>query len=117
MHQKKQARLKRVTKARRHIRQVARYRLCVNRTPKHIYAQIMLADGSRTIVAMSSLHKEVKTGSNASKIERAALVGKLVAQRAMAKDIKQVAFDRSGFFFHGRIKALADAVRQEGLKI
>lgn len=117
MHKKKQARLRRVARARKRLSETAKYRLCVNRTPRHIYAQIMFADGSRTILSVSSLHREVKDGGRLSKTEQATLVGQLVAKRAIEKDIRQVAFDRSGFFFHGRVKALADAACEQGLKI
>ena len=117
MHKKKQARMRRIAGTRARLRRTARYRLCVNRTPKHIYAQVMFADGSRTITAASSMHKEVKEGGRLSKTEQAAAVGRLIARLALEKDIRQAAFDRSGFFYHGRVKALADAAREQGLKV
>jgi large subunit ribosomal protein L18 len=93
-------------------------RLCVHRTPRHIYAQIIAPTGDRVVASASTLAKELretlKTTGNA---EAARAVGKLVAERAKAEGIERVAFDRSGFKFHGRVKALADAAREAGLLI
>ena len=92
-------------------------RLSVHRTPQHIYAQIFAADGENVLVAASTLQKDVrgelKTTGN---IEAAKAVGRAIAERATAKGIKKVAFDRSGFMYHGRVKALADAAREAGLE-
>jgi large subunit ribosomal protein L18 len=91
--------------------------LCVFRTPKHIYAQIIAPDGGNTIASASTVEKtvqgEVKYTGNA---DAAGQVGRLIAERAREKGIETVAFDRSGFKYHGRVKALADAAREAGLK-
>lgn len=94
-----------------------RPRLSVHRSSKHIYAQVIDDDGGRTLAAASSLEKQLrgdlKTGADK---DAAAAVGKLLAERATAAGVKSVVFDRGGFLFHGRIKALADAAREGGLK-
>jgi len=117
MHAKKVARIRRARRTRAKIRELAVYRLCVYRTPRHIYAQLIAPNGSETVVAASTLDeqvkKEVSNGGNAS---AAAAVGKLIAERAKDKGVTQVAFDRSGFKYHGRVKALADAAREHGLE-
>jgi large subunit ribosomal protein L18 len=97
------------------IRELGATRLCVNRTPRHIYAQVIGADGDRVVASASTLEEELRSGSTGN-TEAAAVVGKLVAERAVAAGVKQVAFDRSGFKYHGRVKALADAAREAGLK-
>jgi|TARA_B100000768_G_scaffold149023_1_gene143183 large subunit ribosomal protein L18 len=97
------------------IRELGATRLCVNRTPRHIYAQIIGADGDRVVASASTLEKELRSGSTGN-AEAAAVVGKLVAERAVAAGVSKVAFDRSGFKYHGRIKALADAARDAGLE-
>ena len=97
------------------IRELGATRLCVNRTPRHIYAQIIGADGDRVVASASTLEKELRSGSTGN-AEAAAVVGKLVAERAVAAGVSKVAFDRSGFKYHGRVKALADAAREAGLK-
>lgn len=117
MHKKKQARMRRVSGARTRIRITAEYRLCVNRTPRHIYAQVMLPNGSQTVVSASSLDKEIRKLGKMDKIGIATQVGALIAKRALDKKIKKVAFDRSGFFYHGRVKVLAEAARDSGLEI
>src|SRR5436309_7649821 len=92
-------------------------RLCVHRTPQHIYAQVISKEGAHVLVCASSLDKQIKTQSKATgNVETAKLVGKLVAERALKAGIEKVAFDRSGFNYHGRIKALADAARESGLQ-
>jgi large subunit ribosomal protein L18 len=92
-------------------------RLSVHRTPQHIYAQIFAAEGDKVLVAASTLQKDVrgelKTTGN---IEAAKAVGRAIAERAKAKGIAKVAFDRSGFMYHGRVKALAEAAREAGLE-
>jgi large subunit ribosomal protein L18 len=93
-------------------------RLCVHRTPRHIYAQIIAPEGNRVLTSASTLTKELRdslksTGNKTA----AAAVGKKIAERAKEQGIEQVAFDRSGFKYHGRLKALADAAREAGLKI
>ena len=117
MVNKKASRLRRAKRARSRIRELGVNRLCVYRTPRHIYAQIIGPDGGTTVASAStvesSLKGEVKYTGNA---DAAAHVGKLIAERAKAKGVNAVAFDRSGFKFHGRVKALADAAREAGLK-
>ena len=114
---KKTTRLRRATRTRKKIRELGACRLCVHRTPRHIYAQVISADGGSVLASASTLNPELrkeigKTGNVAA----AARVGRLVAERAKAAGVTQVAFDRSGFKYHGRIKALADAARESGLE-
>lgn len=114
---KKLNRLRRAKRTRCKIRELEAIRLCVYKTPRHMYAQVTSFDGAKTLVTASTLDKEVKAMvKSTGNIDAAIAVGKLVAQRAMQAGIKEVAFDRSGFTFHGRIKALADAAREVGLK-
>jgi large subunit ribosomal protein L18 len=114
---KKQNRLRRARKARSKIRQLEALRLSVHRTPRHIYAQVIGADGTAVLASASTLEAEVRTGvKNGGNIEAAAIVGARIAEKAKAAGIDTVAFDRSGFRYHGRVKALADAAREAGLK-
>tara|TARA_Y100000590_G_scaffold361445_1_gene418110 strand:+ start:918 stop:1271 length:354 start_codon:yes stop_codon:yes gene_type:complete len=113
---KKQRRQRRAGRTRAKIRELGVDRLCVHRTPRHIYAQIITPEGGQVIASASTLSKNLKTElKNTGNIKAAAAVGKLVAERAKAEGIETVAFDRSGFNYHGRIKALADAAREAGL--
>jgi large subunit ribosomal protein L18 len=111
--------LRRTAKVRRNIRRAARgrARLSVFRSSKHIYAQVIDDIKGETLASASSLEKTMregkKTGAN---IDAAKAVGKLLAERAAAKGVKEVVFDRGGYLFHGRVKALADAAREGGLK-
>ena len=111
--------LRRTAKVRRNIRRAAggRARLSVFRSSKHIYAQVIDDIKGETLASASSMEKTMreglKTGAN---IDAAKAVGKLVAERAAAKGVKEVVFDRGGYLFHGRVKALADAAREGGLK-
>ncbi len=117
MKSKKQARIKRATHTRTHIRRKGTNRLCVHRTPKHLYAQVIAADGSGVLVSASTLDKEIKGEVRYSgNIDAAVIVGKKLGERAKQAGLTQVAFDRSGFKYHGRIKALADAAREQGLE-
>ncbi len=114
---KKTARLRRAKRGRMHMKELEAVRLCIHRTPRHIYAQVIAPTGAEVLVCASTLDKEFKgklksTGNK----EAAQQVGKLVAQRAVKAGISQVAFDRSGFNYHGRVKALADAARESGLE-
>ena len=93
----------------------ARPRLCVTRSNKHIYAQVIDDVAGKTLVSASSLDASLK-GASGSNIEGAAGVGKLVGQRAVEAQIEEVVFDRGGHIYHGRVKALADAAREAGLK-
>lgn len=113
----KQSRLRRAQKTRARIRLQGANRLCVFRTPRHIYAQIIAPNGSEVITSASTLDKDVKkqvkyTGN----IEAASIVGETLAKRAKKAGITKVVFDRSGFKFHGRVKALAEAVRENGME-
>ena len=91
-------------------------RLCVYRSNAHIYAQVVDDVTGTTIASASSLDKDVKSAvSNCGNIETAKLVGKLIAERAQAKEIKEVVFDRGGYLYHGRVAALAEAAREAGL--
>jgi large subunit ribosomal protein L18 len=97
------------------IREQGVTRLCVNRTPRHIYAQIITGDGDNVVASASTLEKDLRSGSTGN-IDAASVVGKLVAERAVAAGVTSVAFDRNGFKYHGRVKALADAAREAGLE-
>jgi large subunit ribosomal protein L18 len=117
MENKKQARLRRARKTRARIAGQKVIRLCVNRTNSHIYAQIISACGGKVLTSASTLEAEVrKTVSNGSNQAAASVVGRLIAERAKAAGVETVAFDRSGFQYHGRVKALAEAARENGLK-
>ena len=110
-------RKRRAGSIRRRIATLGVQRLCIHRTPRHIYAQVIDETGSKVLASASTLDKEIrgdiKYGGNA---EAAAVVGKRIAERAKAAGVTQVAFDRGGFRYHGRIKALADAARENGLE-
>ncbi|EGG30854.1 LSU ribosomal protein L18p (L5e) [Aequoribacter fuscus] len=90
-------------------------RLTVHRTPRHIYAQVLNAAGDKVLAAASTLDKSLRDGATGNQAA-AAEVGKLIAQRAKDAGVTQVAFDRSGFRYHGRVKSLADAARENGLE-
>lgn len=117
MMNKQDARLRRAKKTRMRIRAQEATRMSVFKTPRHMYAQITTSDGAKTLACASTLDKELrkklKTTGNA---EAAKEVGKLIAKRALEAGIRSVAFDRSGFMYHGRIKALAEAARETGLE-
>ena len=114
---KKTARLRRAVKSRMRIKAQGADRLCVFRSPRHIYAQVIAANGAQVLASASTLDKEVRGRiKNGSNREAAGIVGQVVAERALKAGITTVAFDRSGFKFHGRIKALADAAREQGMK-
>ena len=112
-------RKRRNKKTRSKIKELKAFRLSVHRTPKHIYAQIISPDNNTIIAAASTLQsdikKSVKDGMTGN-VAAAIIVGKVIAQKAKKAKIKKVAFDRSGFLFHGRVKALAEAAREHGLK-
>lgn len=115
MNAKKQSRLRRARRARAKMSELGAVRLCVNRTPRHIYAQVIAADGAQVLASASTLDKDLRAGKTGNK-EAAEAVGKLVAERAKAAGVTKVAFDRSGFKYHGRVQALADAAREAGLE-
>lgn len=111
------SRLRRAKSTRLHIRKLDVARLSVHRTGQHLYAQIVTADGAKVIAAASTLQKSVAEGLTGTKNKTAAAaVGKAIAERAIQAGVDTVAFDRSGFKYHGRIAALADAAREAGLK-
>lgn len=113
---KNESRLRRAKSTRCHIRGLAVARLSVHRSGQHLYAQVFAASGN-VVAAASTLQKSVSDGLKGTKnLTAAVAVGKAVAERALAAGIESVAFDRSGFRYHGRIKALADAAREAGLK-
>ena len=112
----KEARVRRARKTRAKIAAVKAIRLSVHRTNSHIYAQIISADGGKVLTSASTLEKDVRAQlSNGGNAAAAAIVGKRLADKAKGLGIEKVAFDRSGFRFHGRVKALADAARENGL--
>ena len=111
------ARLRRAKSTRAHIRELGVARLSVLRTGQHLYAQVFSADGSTVLAAASTVEAGVREGLGSLKNkDAAAKVGRAIAQKAQAAGIESVAFDRSGYRFHGRIKALAEAAREAGLK-
>ena len=114
---KKQSRLRRARKGRKKIAELAANRLTVHRTPRHIYAQVIAPDGGTVLASASTLEKDVRKGTkNTGNVAAAAIVGARIAEKAKAANIDTVAFDRSGFRYHGRVKALAEAAREAGLK-
>lgn len=114
---KKEARLRRARKTRAKIAELKMPRLTVHRTNCHIYAQVFSATGNRVIASASTVEADVRRQvANGGNVAAARLVGKLVAERALSKGLERVAFDRSGFKYHGRVKALAEAAREQGLK-
>ncbi len=114
---KKQNRLRRARKVRAKISELEVNRLSVHRTPRHIYAQVIGPDGGTVLASASTLESEVRKGVKVGgNVEAAAIVGARIAEKAKAAGIDTVAFDRSGFRYHGRVKALADAAREAGLK-
>ncbi|MCF7992593.1 MAG: 50S ribosomal protein L18 [Thiohalocapsa sp.] len=115
---KKTARLRRAMRSRAKMRELGVYRLCIFRSPRHMYAQVIAPDGDRVVASASTLDKEYRQGAggNSGNAGAAAAVGKIIADRARAVGIERVSFDRSGFKFHGRVKALADAARENGLQ-
>jgi large subunit ribosomal protein L18 len=114
---KQDTRLRRALRGRVKIKELASMRLSVHRTPQHMYAQIIAPEGDKVLVAASTLQKDVRGElKSTGNIEAAKAVGRAIAARATAKGIKKVAFDRSGFMYHGRVKALAEAAREAGLE-
>lgn len=109
-------RLRRARKTRARIADLKMVRLCVFLTNSHIYAQVISAEGGEVLAQASTLEAEVRDGlKSGGNIEAAALVGKRIAEKAKAAGVEKVAFDRSGFQYHGRVKALAEAARENGL--
>lgn len=115
MSVKKTARLRRAKRARAKISELRVNRLCVFRSPRHIYAQVISPNGNEILACASTVEKAARAGATGN-IEAAGKIGKLIAERAKAAGIDKVAFDRSGYAYHGRIKALAEAAREGGLE-
>jgi len=114
---KQESRLRRAKKTRMRIRKLEAIRMTVFKTPRHMYAQITTPDGAKTLASASTLDKELRAKLKVTgNVEAAKEVGKLIAKRAKDAGISSVAFDRAGFIYHGRIKALADAARETGLE-
>ena len=117
MVKKNQARLRRARQTRLKIAELRMLRLSVHRTNLHIYAQIFSSCGSKVLASASTLDSEVRKNiANGGNAKAATVVGKLIAERAKKIGVEHVAFDRGGFQYHGRIKALAEAAREAGLK-
>jgi large subunit ribosomal protein L18 len=116
--QKKERRIRRALKTRIRIRELGAVRLTVHRTPSHIYAQLIDATGGKVLAAASTVQEELTKGlKGTGNIEAAKVIGRAIAERGKAAGVTKVAFDRSGFQYHGRIKALADAAREAGLEL
>ncbi|MGB0380742.1 MAG: 50S ribosomal protein L18 [Cellvibrionales bacterium] len=115
MIDKVESRQRRARKSRVRMRTARVTRLTVHRTPRHIYAQIIAPEGNSVLASASTLDKDLRSGATGN-IEAAAKVGALIAERAKAAGVTEVAFDRAGFKYHGRVKALADAAREGGLE-
>ena len=115
--EKKLARIRRARRARSKIRELGYNRLSVHRTPRHIYAQILSPDGGQVLASASTLQPAVREGiEKTGNIAAAQAVGRAIAEAAKAAGVSKVAFDRSGFRYHGRVKALAEAARESGLE-
>lgn len=115
MNDKKESRLRRARRGRMKMRELGAVRLTVHRTPRHIYAQVIAPEGDRVLATASTLEKDLR-GQATGNVDAAARVGALIAERAKSAGITRVAFDRSGFKYHGRVKALAEAAREGGLE-
>ena len=114
---KKERRLRRALKTRAHIRDLGVARLTVHRTPRHIYAQVTDPMGAKVIAVASTVQEAVRQGlKSTGNVAAATAVGRVIAERSKAAGVNKVAFDRAGFQFHGRVKALADAAREAGLE-
>ena len=117
MSGKREDRLRRAAKTRHKQRELGIARLAVHRTNQHIYAQVISGDGAKVLATAATTAKDVRARTpNGGNKAAAAAVGKLIAEKAMQLGIGEVAFDRGGYKFHGRVKALADAAREGGLK-
>ena len=117
MTKKNASRVRRAKSTRAKIKELGVYRLTVHRTPQHIYAQVITPSADTVLASASSLDKEIRTAlKNGGNVDAAKIIGKFIAERAVKAGVKSVAFDRSGFKYHGRIKALADSAREHGLE-
>ena len=114
---KKAARLRRATRARKKMQELGATRLVVHRTPRHIYAQVIAANGSEVLASASTVEKAISEAlKSTGNADAATAVGKAIAEKAIAAGIEKIVFDRNGFVYHGRVKALADGAREGGLK-
>jgi large subunit ribosomal protein L18 len=114
---KKERRLRRAVKTRAHIRNLNVARLSIHKTPRHIYTQVTDAQGSKVLAAASTVQATVKSDLKyTGNVDAAKAVGRAIAEKAKAAGVTKVAFDRAGFRYHGRVKALADAARESGLE-
>jgi len=116
MNDKKASRIRRAKRGRMKMRELGMVRLSVHRTPRHMYAQVISPEGGQVLAMASTLDKELRGAGATGNVEAATRVGRLLAERAKAVGISRVAFDRAGFKYHGRVKALADAAREGGLE-
>ncbi len=117
MHKKNLQRIKKATRTRAKLRQLGVASLSVHKTGQHLYAQIFSGDGLSTLAATSTKEKGlIADGASCTNIEAAKAVGKSIAEKAKKAGVESVGFDRSGYIYHGKIKALADAAREAGLK-
>lgn len=116
MLNKKEQRLRRARQTRIRIAKQGVARLTVNRTNQHIYATVISEDGSRVVASASSLEADLRGSIKGGTVDGAASIGKRIAEKAKAAGVEKVAFDRAGFAYHGRVKALADAAREAGLQ-
>ena len=114
MSVKRIARLRRAKRARARISELRVSRLSVYRSPRHIYAQVISASGDQILASASTVEKDLRGGTTGN-VDAASKIGTLIAERAKAAGVEKVAFDRSGYAYHGRVKALADAARAGGL--
>ena len=114
---KKESRMRRSRRTRAKLRELGAVRLSVHRTPQHMYAQVISADGSEIVASASTLQADLRKDlKGTGNVAAATAVGKAIAEKAKAAGITRVAFDRSGFKYHGRVKAVAEAAREHGLE-
>lgn len=115
--EKKQSRLRRARRARAKYRELRAFRLSVHRTPQHMYAQVLSPEGNQVLASASTLQADIKKGlKGTGNVDAAKAVGKAIAEKAKAAGVTRVSFDRSGFKYHGRVQALAEAARENGLE-
>ena len=117
MISKKANRMRRAKRTRAKISELGAHRLTIHRTPRHIYAQVISPDGSKVIATASTIQKDIASDAKyTGNADAASLVGKAIAEKSKSAGVTTVAFDRSGFRYHGRVKALAEAAREGGLE-
>ena len=117
MISKKANRMRRAKRTRAKISELGAHRLTIHRTPRHIYAQVVSPDGSKVIATASTVQKDISSDAKyTGNVDAASLVGKAIAEKSKSAGVTTVAFDRSGFRYHGRVKALAEAAREGGLE-